>query len=242
MAVCLIAVTGCAEDVPQRAGTLDDPSATAGTGDEGNGTSAEKEETDFSRAGRKLTKKEAKAALPAASILPAGWSVDPENTLNDEDEDDDSDDTYRPQRCAPVFDALDDSEDKKAAAEAGVTFTSGMLGPWLAVNISSYEDEVPEGSFEQVLTALSNCPTFSVDDGESVTKVQAAALSFPNFGEESAALRLNMKSEGMAFGMDVVMVRVGHNQVSVIQAGMGGTGSVKPLQKAAKATMANLNR
>jgi hypothetical protein len=229
-----MALTGCAENVPTRAGTIDDPSSTVDGEDSAGDERGDAEQAaDLSRAGRKLSQKEAKKALPGVGLLPAGWSVDPENTLTGEDEDDSEDDTFRPERCAVVFNGLEDLEPDEAAADAGVTFTAGMLGPWLGVEISSFDDVVPQEQFTRVLQALGECPKFSVDDGESVARFQASALSFPNFGEESAALRLTGKAE--------VMIRTGHNVVSVSQMSLGGAAGIKPLQKAARATMANLN-
>lgn len=242
LAVSGMALTGCAEDVPTRAGTIDDPSSTVG-GDAsaGDDPGDANQEADLSRAGRALTQKEAKSALPEVGLLPAGWSVDPESTLTGDDEDDSDDDTVRPERCAVVFNGLEDLEPGEAAADAGVTFTAGMLGPWLGLEISSFDDPIPEEQFTRVLEALGECPKFSVDDGESVAKFRASALSFPNFGEESAALRMTGTAEGMAFGMDLVVIRAGHNLVSISQMSLGGAGAIKPLQKAARATVANLN-
>lgn len=114
LAVCAVTVTGCSEDPPQRAGTLDDPSATAAAGaddDEAPSVGGKDTNQDLSRAGRQLTQQEAKAALPVVSVLPAGWSVDPENTLTGEDGDDSdvSDERYR------TADALSAGRNRTAA-------------------------------------------------------------------------------------------------------------------------------
>lgn len=249
MPFAALTLAGCGEDVPERAGTLDEPSANASTetsvasGDDDapeSEDSGEQTGHDFGRAGRQLTKVEAKEALPGVQVLPAGWSVDPESTLTGPDEDD-AEDKITPARCKAVFDGLDDITDENPAAESGVTFTAGMLGPFLGVEITSQTEPIPGERLSAMLKALSKCPTFSVDDGTSVAKFQASALSFPNLGEESAALRLQASSDGMTFGLDMVAIRVGHNFVSVSQMNVGGAGSVKPLQKAARATMTSLS-
>lgn len=238
----VLALAGCGEDAPTQAGTIDDPSGAAGNS-ETSGRQADKgqEDADLSAAGERLTKAQIKAAIPPVGVLPAGWSVDPEETLTGDDENDESDDVVRPKRCAVVFESLDELDATEPAAEGGVTYMAGMLGPFLGVEISSYEDEVPDDQFAQVLGALGKCPKFSVDDGESVAKFQATSLSFPNYGEESLALRMTGTADDFAFAMDFVAIRVGHNIVGLTQMGIGGPAAIAPLKRAAKATMTNLN-
>lgn len=244
-AATALMLTGCAsEEPPRRAGTVepaeagqDDP---ATDGSAGGGEAQSRSEDRLEAAGRELTKQEARAALPSVRVLPAGWSVDPENTMNS-DEDDGSSDTVTPERCQVVFDAMETLDEEEPAAKAGVTFTGGMLGPFLGVSISSYAEEVPAEWFAQVLDGLSECPRFTLDDGESKTKFTVSALSFPNLGEESMALRMAAEAEGMPLALDLVAIRNGHNVVSVSQASLGGAASVKPMSKAARATMAALS-
>lgn len=240
--VTALTLTSCGSETPQRAGTIDDPSATADSGSSNKRETDAKAEPDTDAAGRQLSKAEAKAALPRVSSLPAGWSVDPENTLTGPDEDDSADDKITPERCAVIFEGLEELDAAKPTAEAGVTFTSSMLGPFLGVEISSYDEEVPDDRFGQLLSALGSCPKFTVDDGESATPFTVAALSFPNYGDESAAMRMSAASEGMQFAIDLVAIRVGHNIVSVSQMAVGGPAPIKPLQRAAEETMTNLNR
>ena len=140
-----------------------------------------------------------------------------------------------------MFDGLEELDATEPAAEGGVTFMAGMLGPFLGVEVSSYDDEVPDDQFAQVIDALADCPKFSVDDGESVAKFHATALSFPNYGEESLALRMTGTADDFAFGLDFVAIRVGHNIVGLTQMGIGGSAGIGPLKKAAKVTMRNLN-
>jgi hypothetical protein len=45
----------------------------------------------------------------------------------------------------------------------------------------------------------------------------------------------------MTIGMDLVSIRVGHNVIGLSQAAVGGPARVRPLQKAARVTMANLS-
>lgn len=239
--VAVLTLTACGSEPPQRAGTIDDPSATSDPGAANGQENKGKEERETDHAGRQLSKTEAKAALPRVSSLPAGWSVDPENTLTGADEDD-SDDTITPERCAVIFEGLEELDAAEPTAKAGVTFTASMLGPFLGVELSSYDEEVPDDRFGKLLSALGSCPKFTVDDGESATPFTVSALSFPNYGDESAAMRMSAASEGMQFAIDLVAIRVGHNILSVSQMAVGGPAPIKPLQRTAKETMANLNR
>ena len=87
-------LAGCSDAPPERAGTVNEsaspvePSAAS--------SEASSEEVELDAVGRQLTDEQAKAALPAVSTLPTGWSVDPENTLNDESDDEDSKATIEP--------------------------------------------------------------------------------------------------------------------------------------------------
>lgn len=106
-------------------------------------------------------------------------------------------DQVTPARCQVIFDGsedLDDAEDP--VAEASVTYTAGMLGPFVGVKVLSFTNEIAEDRFDRVLDALSECPKFTIDDGQTVTPFRVSALSFPNYGQESAALRMSASSEG----------------------------------------------
>lgn len=199
-------------------------------------------EVELDAVGRKLTTEEAQAALPAVSVLPTGWSVDPENSLNDESEDD-SKATIEPAECQAIMDDLGDEQDDKPTAKASRTYTAGMLGPFMGVEISSFADEVPDDSFKKVLDALSSCPEISsTEDGETTT-FKISSLSFPNLGEESAALRMAATADGTPVGLDMVVVRAGHNIVTLSHASVGGaTDSGSALEKVARATVTNLEK
>ena len=91
--------------------------------------------------------------------MPSGWSVDPENTLGDEEDDSaDEDDTTTPAKCQELFDALDATNEDEPVGAASVTFTQGGFGPFLSVEISSFEDDVDDASLGRALDALGQCP------------------------------------------------------------------------------------
>lgn len=233
---------GCGEDPPSRAGTVQTDNS-EGTDDATPDPALEETEEPVAddAAGRELTVKQARAALPTVATLPSGWSADTENVLFGDDEDDDSDDTTTPAHCAQIFDAIG-SDEKDPTAKAAANFTSGGFGPWFGVEISSFEDEVDDEMFEKVLDALGKCPEFTVDshDGEGPATYQVSPLSIANVGEETAAFRLNVESGGMAMLMDFAIVRNGHNTITGATAGLGSGMPATEMEKQLRLTMKRL--
>ncbi len=235
-------VAGCGESPPERAGTVNENSGDADqqSAEEGEQT----EDVELDAVGREVTNEEAEAALPQVSSLPTGWSVDPENSLNDDEDDEgESEATIEPAECKDIMGGLADDEKDEPTGEASRTYSAGMLGPFMGVEISSFADEVPDDSFSKVLDALSACPEFtSTEDGEATT-FKTSSLSFPNLGEESAAIRMSATTEEMPVGLDFVFIRAGHNIVTISHATVGaGGGSGDALEKLARATVANLEK
>lgn len=233
-------LAGCSDAPPERAGTVEEPS---GAADPAAGSTDEtSEEVELDAVGRELTDAQAKAALPAVSALPTGWSVDPENSLNDES-DGDSTATIEPAECQAIMDDLGDESDDEPTGKASRTYTAGMLGPFMGVEISSYADEVPDDVFKKTLDALTACPELTSTEDGVATTFTTSSLSFPNLGEESAAIRMAATSDGMPVGLDMVFIRAGHTIVSVSTATVGaGAGSADAMEKVARATVANLEK
>lgn len=236
-----VTLAGCGSDSPpDRAGTVEESSAD--TEQSASEKSSETEEVELDTVGQELTNEEAKAALPPVSALPTGWSVDPENTLNDDSESDaEPEGTIEPAECQTIMDDLSEEQDQEPTAEASQTYTAGMLGPFLGVEIDSFADKVPEDSFKKILDALSTCPEITSTEDGSTTTFTISSLSFPNLGEESAAIRMSGTADEMAIGIDMVVIRAGHNLVTLSQATVGGaTGSSDALEKVARTTVTNM--
>jgi hypothetical protein len=219
---------GCADDPPERAGTVSSDETSKETADEeAAGPDGAKDPVTDDNARRVLSDKEAKGALPGVAQMPSGWSVDPDNTLGDDEDDsddDDDDDTTTPAKCQELFDTLDQANEDDPVGNASVTFTQGGFGPFLGVDISSFEDDVNDESLGRALDTLGECPKFTVDthDGEAPTTYTVSPLSFANVGEETAAFRMTFESEGMGVALDFAVVRVGHNLVTGSTAAIGG--------------------
>lgn len=237
-------LVGCSESPPERAGTVNESSATDADTDGSSTSAAEAEEVELDAVGRELTTDEAKAALPQVSSLPTGWSVDADNSLND-DSDEDSKATIEPAKCQALQDGMAEYREKQGepSAQASRTYTGGGLGPFMGVEISSFADEIPDDMLKKSLDALSACPEFtSTEDGQSTT-FKTSSLSFPNLGDESVAFRMNAESDGMPIEMTFVYIRAGHNGIAVSHAAVGAaSGAAEDVEKLARATVANLER
>ena len=83
------------------------------------------------------------------------------------------------------------------------------------MSIASYEEALEPGRLQAAADALSTCPDFSVEDPEQTVDFSAAALSFPNLGNETLAIRLAGDVDDFAVTADQVLVVVGANVVSL---------------------------
>ncbi len=196
----LVLVAGCGDDssAPPAGGAT--PSATSSAG-AAKGTAA---------AGKTLSKKQAKAALLTVKDLPDGWTVD-----KDAGGEDDGETTTRPARCASLL----GEDGKKPAAEAKVAFSlDGLL---LQHEVSSFTADVA-GDVKKFAAALAKCPKFTMIEADGTeTKIRATALKkFPKLGDRSLGVRLTGAIQGAEITIDVVLVAVGHNGVTVGASGL----------------------
>ena len=242
-----LALSACGgDDPPERAGTVEE-SSNADSSSESSAEPVEGEtsstaEVELDSVGRVLTEEEAEAALPAVSSLPTGWSVDDSDDGAADDADDlPDDDEIEPAECKAVMEDMEDAWDEDPVGEADRDYMAGMLGPFMHVEINSFEEEVPEETFGEVLTALETCKEFTSTEDGVATTFTVSPLSFPNYGEESAAVRLSAESEGIAIALDLVMVRAGHNALNFIHMSLGGAAdSAEALEQLAAETIAAL--
>lgn len=243
-AAAALALSGCgSDDPPERAGTVEEStSADSSTSEAADQETPSKPDVDLDGIGRVLTDEEAEAALPAVSSLPTGWSVDDSDDGAEDDADDlPDDDEIEPAECKAIMEDMEDAWDEDPVGEADRDYMAGMLGPFMNVEINSFEEEVPEEAFGEVLTALETCKEFTSTEDGVATTFTVSPLSFPNYGEESAAVRLSAESEGTAIALDLVMVRAGHNALNFIHMSLGGAAdSAEALEQLAAETIAAL--
>lgn len=188
-------------------------------------------------AGQVLSALQAKAAIPAVSELPTGWSLDPDKTAGDDGSNDKS--TVSPARCKAIFDQLDKSNRSKPVAKAEGDFKAGELGPFMSVTVDSYREARQSPTFADATRAFSNCRSFTATDSSGPTTFNVVPLSFPNLGDETIALRLTGKSQGINFTADVVSVHIQHNYIGVIGIGILSNDTAA-LEKAARVAVSRL--
>jgi hypothetical protein len=153
------------------------------------------------------TEAQLRAALLAVTDLPAGFT-----------EDTSPEPASTPSGCKELQ-ALDKQDGTKLEAK----FTRGNFGPFVTHTLDQAPSEAAaHEALAKVSGALSRCRTFTskADDGSTVT-VKLGALSFPNLGEETYALRMTADSQGLTLAGDVIVVRQDAIQVLITNLGVG---------------------
>jgi hypothetical protein len=195
-----VALAGCGDDPPARADTI--------AGDEPAATSAPAE--PVVAGGETLTKKQAKASLLTVKDLPTGWAKETKA------EEEDGESKTEPARCAALFDSLDTGGDPVVQAEA--RFAQGFQ--LLEHSVTSFEDDV-DGLVKDAADAFSKCSTFTaIEPDGSRVEAKMSALSFPNLGDRTLAVRMTGASDGVDVVLDIVMIAIGHNGVGILAGGL----------------------
>lgn len=189
--------------------------------------------------GRLLTTKELNAALPVLGDLPSGWKRDKDN--EDEDDDEDDGEKVTPARCEELLDNVD-AEDKDPEAEATRAFTADDFGPFVSVEIETYDELVPGDALDKSAQALSQCRQFkTVDSDGTESTFKAKAVDFPSLGEETLAFQMDFTTDLFPGSGNFVAIRVGHNLIWVTNLALGDEApSIKELEELANKTLERL--
>lgn len=202
-----ILLSGCA-GTPERAATVGTQSAAP----------APQERSQAPKpkgAGDGLTAAQAKSGLLSVGDMPTGWAAaknDPDNT---------TDPKIEPASCQKMFDDMDaKTGGKKAKVRQKATFSEGgMLGTQLVMEIASFEVDAQGDKVQAIANALTKCSTIkSTQDGQTA-ELTLNGLSFPNLGDQTLALRANVKMKDIEAVTDMVFVAVGHNIISFTTVG-----------------------
>lgn len=235
VALVAVGLSSCGDDRPDRAITVD-PSH-AGENNGPLGQNSEDETGDAAdeppeAAGAQLTDAQAKAAVLTIQDMPSGWSQQP----NDDDDSDDEGSTYEPAECQEVIDALDE-DDEDPVAEAEVTFNNGgPFGTTFNETVSSYAEEGDAEAAQKVADAFSKCPKFTetAKDG-TVSTYTVSPMSFPNLGDQTLAFAMTVESEGFTVNLNAVWIGIGHNAIALFNGGVTGASGADLEQFAHKA-------
>jgi len=217
----------------------DDDEGSAQTLPEATDTTTATESASAADGGALLTQEQAQAALPVVTDLPTGWADDPENTATG---DDGEEEQISPAECATVFDSLD-SQNLDAPVTVGKSFTQGEFGPFLGVEVSSWNpgDQPGKDDIQAVLDTLAQCPMFTTTDAAGTTSsVTAAGLSFPQMGDATMALRLNIENDIVAATADLVFVVIDNNGVAVTGFGIGAPPDPALMEQVMRQTLENV--
>ena len=145
--------------------------------------------------------------------LPTGYSLatSPEDdTTNSNDED-----------CAATFEGLNEADNADESEQAKASFTGPGLGTILEQGLESSDDEqVPEERLKDVVEVLSDCPTFSTTEDGLKSAFSVSSLSSPKLGDDTVSLAAAIKNPEVSVGLNIVLVRLGRNVVSVTQEGL----------------------
>lgn len=229
VAALVLVLGGCGggeEAGGERARTISVPSSEAATEPDPEGDGDET-----------LNEAQLQASLLTVADLPTGYTAAPESG-DEEAESDDSGTTGATNECSDKFDDLGAAEGSEAAS-VEASFTSG-LGVILEQTLESYEDEDQlQERFDNVVEILSECPSFSSTDPDGVTTdYSVAPLSFPKLGDDTVALAITGATPDFNVGVNIVVVRLGRNVMSVAQGGL--TTDAAALEQAARAGLDKL--
>jgi hypothetical protein len=236
LGVVTLGLAACGEDRPDRAITVE-PSETS-TSNTVENADAQAEEP-APGAGDRLSTKQAKDALIRVQDLPSGWAKDP-----NEDDDEDDDDPIEPASCDKLMSSLnDESKDGTRVAHATASFsTGGLFGTVLTEEISSFKEDAPVERLQDVADVLGKCPTFTSTDADGVkSRYTVSPMSMANLGDQTLAMRMDVKNDTISVQAALAYVVVGHNVVTFSAGGIAGVDGAQ-LEKIARTAIARLEK
>lgn len=190
-AVLLLLATACGEGDSDRAETVStppsDPTPTATASPD---AAAKDSESDAEPA-------DAEAVLLTVEDMPTGWSTDPS---------DDGDDG--PDDGANLCDQ-DPVDEFEPASEATANFAAGNMGPFLEHIVAVFDDGQAEQALDMMLDALESCDEWTEDTEDGTTTYRPSPLSFPTFGDQTVAVRIDVESEMVNGTADMIAWRRG---------------------------------
>ncbi|MGN7248773.1 hypothetical protein ACTHQ1_13715 [Janibacter anophelis] len=197
-------------------------------------------------AGRPMDEGELRAALPSAGDLGADWEDDPAKTVSETQAA-----QVTPSSCAPLLQKGPGWDEvmrtERARAQVNLQRDDNPPPPGtrrdhMAVWAYSFDDPYPTRLFDEAGALIADCPDFDVkqEDTGNTSSYEATPLGFPQLGDRTLALRLTIQQTFETMTIDFVIIKVGHNTVSVANGTYNGTPNVGVTEKAARAAVAGL--
>jgi hypothetical protein len=147
-----------------------------------------------------------KSQLLSVAEVPVGWAVD-----NSSDKSDDSD-------TPPCFKHVKSTLHTSDRAE--VRFVKGTDLPTLQQSLG-YFGSSAAGTYQAGAAVINSCKDISFTNGGHRISGSIGALSFPKLGQQSSAWQFVLSTEGVTFGIDVVLVQKGSELTELIYADIG---------------------
>lgn len=169
--------------------------------------------------GSDVSEEELTDALLALEDMPSGWSVEPP------DEDDGDDD-------ATFCDAEPLTEEIDADASAERDFSAGEAGPFLFELLAAMSEDEASRGVDYVRDAF-DCGEWTDPEDDTVWNI--SEISFPEMGDETAAYRLSTTAGIFSANGNVVVVRNGGVLMMLVHVELGELDSELTEEMARKA-------
>lgn len=183
----VLVLGACGDDGEERARTVDPPHASESADQEPENAGAnEPESGDL----------DVEAALLTLDDMPTGWTQGPDEAPSDED--------------AGADATLCEEEplsEGGAHDEASADFSAGDFGPQLSHTVWTLDSDQSERGLEALIEALNNCEEWTEETADGPVTFRPAPLSFPSFGDEIVAIRIDVESELFDATMDMIAWR-----------------------------------
>lgn len=198
--------------------------------------------------GRPMDEGGLRAALPSAGDVGDGWVDDEQMTISEAEAGD-----VTPTSCAPLLQKGPGWDEVKRTERARVQVNFARadnppppgserhhLGTW----VYSFDDPYPSRLFDEAGALVAECPTFDfrqTDTGNTST-YEVEALTFPALGDRTVAFRLQIQQTLETITMDFVVIKVGHNTVSVANGTYNGTPDTAVTERVARSVLSGLEQ
>lgn len=196
--------------------------------------------------GRPMDEGGLRAALPSAGDVGEGWVDDERPTVSEAQAGD-----VTPSSCAPLlqkgpgWDKVQRTE--RARVQANFARADNPPPPGserhhLGMWVYSFDDPYPSRLFDEAGELVAECPSFDFRQADTgnTSSYEVEPLTFPALGDRTVAFRLKIQQTLETMTMDFVVVKVGHNTVSVANGAYNGTPDTGVTERAARSVLSGL--
>lgn len=226
-------VVGCSV-LPDRADPSDPSDPTS---------SAEEDLGTLTGPGRPLDDGQLRRALPSPTDVGDGWAEDAQQTVGEL-----ATTQVTPSSCAPLitkgadWDAVRSSQRARVQSNYRHGESAFGQGTFMAVWLYSMSDPPPAELFDDAGALIADCASMDVTQADTgnTSKYATTQLPFPNLGDRTLALRLEIAQSRQSLTMDFVVVKIGHNTVSVANSSSSGDPDADATERAVRSTLKSL--